>query len=77
MIQIQSKARGATNQVNNNLDNYVAKMMKTVTESVNEGGAKSKLSPSEMKPIKMSNYQINFGKIARKAGGRRIRNNNN
>ena len=56
----------------NNLDNYV-KMMKTVQESANEGG--KKMSPAEMQPIKMSNYEINFGRFARKGGGRRMRNN--
>lgn len=71
MIQIQSKTRGAGSN-NVNLDNYV-KLMKTVNECVNEGG-KNK-SPADMQPIKMSNYEINFGKFARKAGGRKMRNN--
>lgn len=63
MIHIQNKTRPS-------LDHYINKMMKTVHENPNEG---KKLSPAEMLPIKMNNYEISFGKQVRK-GGRRNRN---
>jgi hypothetical protein len=46
-------------------------MMKTVHENPHEGG--KKMSPAEMHPIKMNNYEISFGKLVRK-GGRRNKN---
>lgn len=52
MIQIQNKTRPS-------LDNYINKMMKTVHENPHEG---KKMSPAEMHPIKMNNYEISFGK---------------
>ena len=45
--------------------------MKTVQE--NPHSENKKLSPAEMQPIKMNNYEISFGKQIRK-GGRRNRN---
>lgn len=44
--------------------------MKTVHENPNEN---KKLSPGEMFPIKLNNYEISFGKQQRR-GGRRNRN---
>jgi hypothetical protein len=63
MIHIQNKTRPS-------LDHYINKMMKTVDENPHEG---KKLSPTEMHPIKMNNYEISFGKLVRK-GGRRNKN---
>ncbi len=38
-------------------------MMKTVQENPNEG---KKMSPAEMIPIRMNNYEISFGKNGKK-----------